>query len=99
MKIKTKSGFTCEINDKKIGSWNAIEMYTGISKAAEELQYDKVMNLTADLYKFMLGEDGYKALKDHLKDEDGIVNAETVTKEFNEIMNLANLKKSESSQG
>lgn len=98
MKIKTKSGFTCEINEKKVGSWNAIEMYTGISKAAEELQYDKVMNLTAELYKFMLGDDGYKALCEHLKDDDGIVDAATITKEFNEIMNLANLKKSKSSQ-
>lgn len=98
MEIKTKSGFACKINDKKVGSWNAIELFTNISKAAEDSQYDKVMNLTAELYRFMLGDNGYEALKKHLADKDGIVDAAAVTKEFNEIMNLANLKKSKSSQ-
>lgn len=99
MDIKTKSGFACKINDKKVGSWNAIELFSGISNAAKKEKYETVLELTKQLYEFMLGEDGYEALKDHLKDKDGIVNAADVTKEFNEIMELANLKKSKSSQG
>ena len=98
MKVKTKSGFTCELSEKKIGSWNLMDMYSGISKAAKEDDYTEVIERTRAMYLFVLGEEGYKALFDHLKDADGVVDPKDMTAEFNEIMTIANSKKSKSSQ-
>lgn len=98
MKIKTKSGFTCEINEKKIGSWNLIDLFTDIREAAEKNDYEILTSATKKLYSFLLGEAGYEALKKHLMDEDGIVDSKAMASEFNEIMTLANAKKSKSSQ-
>lgn len=98
MKIKTKSGFSCEVSDKKIGSWNLIDLFTDIREAAKKNDAATLTSTTKQLYTFLLGEEGYEALKDHLKDEDGIVDSTLIANEFNEILTLANAKKSKSSQ-
>lgn len=98
MTIKTKSGFACEISEKKIGSWNMVDLYTKITKATKGNDLIEIMELTKELYVFTLGEDGYNALVEHLKDEDGVVSAEDLAKEFNAIMEIANAKKSKPSQ-
>lgn len=98
VKVKTKSGFSCEINENKIGSWNMIDYYTKINKAAKAGDEGAVMTLTADMYVFILGEDSYNALLEHLKDEDGIVTSEALANEYKEILSLAKVKKSKSSQ-
>lgn len=98
MNIKTKSGFSCEINEKKVGSWNTVDLYSKISEASRKGNLGDLIELTKALYVFVLGDDGYKALMDFVKDDDGIVSAEDMAREFNAIMDAANAKKSRPSQ-
>lgn len=95
MKIQTKSGFVCEVNENRVKDWrfarhlaeceNESTAIFGISKAVT----------------FLLGEDGEAALMAHLTDEDGNIPTTKVIAEFKEIMQLAGetTKKSQSLSG
>ena len=89
LKVKTKSGFSCEINEKKVGSWNTVDLYTKISKASKANDLGTLMELTQSLYVFVLGEDGYNALIDHLKDDDGIVSVCSSSHDIKPPLNVA----------
>lgn len=96
MKVKTKSGFVCEVNEKIVADWDFVML---LRKSESE---DVTTRLVAsiDAVQMLLGDDGAAALAEHVKDENGIKNSAKVFEEFKEIMTLLGeeSKKSQSSQ-
>lgn len=96
MKIQTKSGFVCEVNENLVADWDFLDLLCD----SESDNESKRIRASRDAVKFLLGEDGAAALADHVKDEDGIKSSAKVFEEFKEIMTQLgeNAKKLESSQ-
>ena len=97
MKIKTKSGFVIDVDDKKAADWEFVEALVD----CESPDGSKRMIGTVNAIKILLGEKGAAALADHVKDENGVKNIGLMYSEFVEIMTLIGekTKKSSSSQG
>lgn len=88
MKIKTKSGFECEINERKFSDWRYLEASTKVNSTDTKAILDGIVFLVP----FILGEDGKNALMNHLKDDDGIVETASILAEFREIEDLVGKK-------
>ena len=94
VKIKTKSGFVIEIDEKKGADWR-------FTKALAQWENDEtVLQGLSFCVPFLLGDAGEKALMEHVKQDDGSIPAEMVINEFREILNLLGdkVKKLASSQ-
>lgn len=96
MKIQTKSGFVCEVNEDLVADWDFLDLLCDAESDDESTR----IKASRDAVKFLLGKENAAALADHVKDENGIKNSAKVFEEFKEIMTLLgeNAKKSESSQ-
>lgn len=96
MKIQTKSGFVCEVNEKLVADWDFLDLLCDSESDNESIK----IRASRDAVKFLLGKDGAAALADHVKDKDGIKSSAKVFEEFKEIMTQLgeNAKKLESSQ-
>lgn len=96
MKIQTKSGFVCEVNENLVADWDFLDLLCDSESDNESTR----IRASRDAVKFLLGKDGAAALADHVKDEKGVKSSARVFEEFKEIMTLLgeNSKKSESSQ-
>lgn len=94
MKVKTKSGFVIEVDEKKAKDWRFAK---NLAKWDDEAT---VLQGTAFCIPFLLGEDGEKALMDHVKEKDGSIPSEKIISEFREILEQIgqSVKKSQSSQ-
>lgn len=96
MKIKTKSGFVCEIDENRADDWDFCDYLLMCDSEATMVQGIK------KAVPFLLGEKNESALKEHVKEKDGRVPASKIIAEFQEILELIkqnnNLKKSSSSQ-
>ena len=93
MKIKTKSGFVCDVDEKRGKDWR-------FTKALAKMENDETALVGVSVcVPFLLGEDGEKKLMDHVKEEDGSIPSEKVISEFREILVLLGekVKKSASS--
>ncbi|MGY4105133.1 hypothetical protein ACWOA0_05865 [Ignavigranum ruoffiae] len=75
IKGQTKSGFKYEIEEKRLENYELMEVISKVD--SQPLLLPKVIDL-------LLGEDADK-LKDHVRDEDGIVSAEKLFGEIEEI--------------
>lgn len=94
VKIKTKSGFVVEIDEKRGADWR-------FTKALAQWENDEtVLQGLSFCLPFLLGDDGEKALMEHVKEDDGSIPAEKMINEFREILTLLGekVKKSASSQ-
>jgi len=90
MKAKLKDGFEVEILDAVIGSWDFLEVLSDIDEGE--------MGLLVKAARMMLGKEGVKALKEHIRDADGKVATDAMVDALQEIMESANeLKNSEPS--
>lgn len=96
MKIKTKSGFVCDVDEMKAADWDFVDALVD----CESPDPDKRVIASRNCIKFLLGTDGAAALADHVKDENGIKNIAKMLEEFREILSLIGekSKKSLSSQ-
>lgn len=96
MKIKTKSGFACDIDEKKYKDWRFIEYLAQMDSEDESEQ----LFGTTKAVSFLFGKEGKEALMKHVSDKDGNIDARKVMSEFKEVLTLtsAELKKSQSSQ-
>lgn len=95
MKIKTKSGFVCNINENKVKDWRyvkALALWNGRSEIDRMAGMERAIS-------FLLGDDEER-LMEHITDKDGNIPAESLINEFREIQELMGeeLKKSQSSQ-
>ena len=94
MKIKTKSGFVIDINEKRASDWRFTQALAKWEKN------DSLIQGVYDALCFLLGSDGEEALMKHVAEEDGTVPSERMISEFKEIMQLMGekIKKSKHSQ-
>ena len=88
MKIKTKSGFECIINENKFADWRYIRAAAEVNSGKEA----KILKGITFIVPFILGDEQEEALMDHLKDDDGIVSTIKIVEEFREIETLAGEK-------
>lgn len=96
MEVKTKSGFKCKVNEKKIKDWRFVKALSKCDSGVETV----VIEGLSFVVPFLLGEDGEEALLNHVMDEAGVASFTDIIKEFKEILTLvgSEIKKSQSSQ-
>ncbi|MDZ5548479.1 hypothetical protein [Enterococcus cecorum] len=85
IKGKTKSGFKFELDEEVLNDYEIIELLGDVEE--NPLLFPKVV-------KRILGDEQTTALKNHVRDENGRVNADKMTAEVTEIFESQNqLKK------
>ena len=96
MKIKTKSGFACNINEKKVKDWRFVK-YLAMMESSDESEQ---LLGTTKAVSFLFGDEGEETLMNHVTDKDGNVDGAQLLAEFKEVLQLTSveLKKSQSSQ-
>lgn len=96
MDVKTRSGFECKVNERKLKDWRFAKALAKCDSGDES----KVLDGLTFVVPFLLGEDGEESLMKHVEDADGIVSTETVISEIRNIIELVGeeVKKSQSSQ-
>ena len=72
----TKQGFTYSILEKNVRNYELVEALGELE--TNPLALPRVMNL-------LLGKEQAQKLKDHLRDEDGVVDTEQITSELKNI--------------
>ena len=72
----TKTGFAYSISEKNVRNYELVEALEELD--TNPLALPRVMNL-------LLGKEGTKKLKDHVRDKDGIVDTEKITAELEDI--------------
>ena len=77
-KIKTKSGFCTEIDEKALDDAELLDLLVELD--------EENFTVFPTVLKKILGADGKKKLYDHLRNEDGRVPYESLTAEINDIM-------------
>lgn len=77
MKIKTESGFSCEISGEARDDIELLELLIRLDKGD--------VSALPEATERLLGEKGKKALYDHLRGKEGRVSTRAVFSEFSEI--------------
>ena len=72
----TKTGFAYSISEKNVRNYELVEALGELD--TNPLALPRVMNL-------LLGKEGTKKLKEHVRDKDGIVDTEKITAELEDI--------------
>ena len=78
---KTKSGFAYEIPEARLNNYELVELIADVD--TKPLLLPKVV-------KVMLGEELADKLKDHIRDEEGLVDLEKINQEIAEIFESQN---------
>lgn len=98
MKVKTKSGFECKVDENRLKDWRYVSASARLAKNqdADEITLIDGMDY---LITFLLGEDQRNKLIDHLAAAGGVCDSQTIISEFKEITSKLGeqLKKSASS--
>ena len=84
LKGTTKSGFKFEIEDKRLNNYELLEAISDVEESP--LALPRVI-------KLLLGDNKAKALKNHVRDDEGFVSAEKLSAEIMEIFESQQLKK------
>lgn len=85
MKILTKTGFECEVNEEKLKDWRFVKTNAKLAKASSDVDILTLMDACIDI---LLGEEQAEKLYDHIAKDTGIVNYEVVTEEYNHIVSI-----------
>lgn len=83
LKGKTSSGFEFKVTDARLNNYELLENVADVDE--NPLLLPKVVNL-------LLGQEQAKRLKDHVRDDDGMVDSEKLGVEIQEIFNFQELK-------
>lgn len=75
----SQSGFEYTISEDARNDWEMIELL-------EEMDEGGSPSLLIQVYKKLLGDEQYKALKEHLRKKNGIVPADQMMSEFRSIL-------------
>ena len=84
LKGTTKSGFNFDIEDKRLNNYELLEAISEVEESP--LALPRVI-------KLLLGDNKAKALKNHVRDDEGFVSAEKLSAEIMEIFESQTLKK------
>ena len=97
MKVKTKSGFVCEVNENKVKDWRYLRAAAKVAKA--DNQMDTVIGI-AFMANFLLGDKDEERLIEHITDKEGVADTTIFEAELQEITTALGdaLKKSTPSQ-
>lgn len=82
MKAQLKDGFQVEIDDDSLNSWDLLEVLSDIDEGET--------GLIVKAARILLGVEGVKLLKEHLRNEKGKVQADAMVKAIAELMESAN---------
>lgn len=95
MKVKTKSGFSCDVNENKMKDWRFIK---ALAMCDSQDESKKLEGITF-VVPFIFGDKGEDALIKHVT-KDGIAPTDAIISEFREVLTLVSneIKKSQSSQ-
>lgn len=89
---KTKSGFKFKINENILNDWDFVTLSDKLRRGNGSMEEANM------LYEMVLGSDGMKKLKEHIREKnDGIVDAFAMRDEFTEIISSTKVKNSPSS--
>lgn len=96
MEIHTMSGFVCKVNEKRAKDWRYVKALAEWDSGDESRA---LKGVTAAI-PLLLGKEGEQELMNHVADENGLIDSETIIAEFKEIVLLMGeeVKKSQSSQ-
>lgn len=84
LKGTTKSGFNFDIEDKRLNNYELLEAISEVEDSP--LALPRVI-------KLLLGDSKAKALKNHVRDDEGFVSSEKLSAEIMEIFESQTLKK------
>ena len=87
MKIKTKSGFECEVNERRLKDWRYVKAAAKINGGNEA----DILDAITFAVPFLLEDEGEKALMDHITVDD-VADTEKMLAEFLEITQIAGEK-------
>ena len=82
MKAKLMDGFEIEISESVTDDWEFLEVLSGIDEGET--------GLIVKAAKMLLGNEGVKALKEHLRDENGKVSSTAMITALEELMESVN---------
>ena len=85
MKAKLSDGFEVDILDEVIDDWEFLEVLTGIDEGET--------GLIVKAAKMLLGNEGVKMLKEHLRDDSGRGHSTAMVDALREIMESTNESK------
>lgn len=91
VKGKTKSGFSYEINPAILKDWDFLELVDAFQNG------DTSFKSIKSLLCMLLTEDGFDALKEHIRTQNGTADVTLIMHEFTEICNNPKLKNSQAS--
>lgn len=96
MNIKTKSGFSCKVNEARAKDWRFAKGLADCDSGDES----RILKGMTFVVPFLLGEKGEEALIKHVTNKNGIAPTDLIMSEFKEILSLMGeeTKKSLSSQ-
>lgn len=81
MEVKTKSGFKCEVNERKLKDWRFVR---ALAKCESEDQLVMLDGISF-IVPFLFGKDGEERLMTHLE-KDGIVESDAVFAELKDVL-------------
>ena len=84
LKGTTKSGFKFDIEDKRLNNYELLEAISDVEESPLALPH---------VIKLLLGDSKAKALKNHVRDDEGFVSSEKLSAEIMEIFESQTLKK------
>ena len=76
--ITTKSGFKAKISKDAMDNWDLLESFREIDRGN--------MGAIVDVAPVLLGEEQFKALKDHLRNDKGVLKASDMVSAIYEII-------------
>lgn len=82
MKAKLSDGFEIDISESVTDDWEFLEVLSGIDEGET--------GLIVKAAKMLLGNDGVKALKEHLRNKDGKVSSTAMVTALGELMESVN---------
>ena len=82
MKAKLKDGFEVEISESVTDDWEFLEVLSGIDEGET--------GLIVKAAKMLLGNEGVKALKEHLRDDNGKVSSTAMIAALEELLESVN---------
>ena len=80
--ITTSSGFKAKILKDATDNWELLEAFRAIDRGET--------GAIVDVAPLLLGDEQFKALKEHLRNKNGVVKASEMVNEITEIMQGAN---------
>lgn len=97
MKITTKSGFKCNVDENRLKDWRYVSLSAKMTKQTDEVELISGLD---ELLTFIMGDEQKNEFLTHLAKKNGVAESSVVAEEFKHITEMMGeqLKKSMASQ-